>query len=268
MKGFLATKNGNDTVERGEDGAEMALNGLHHFFAPTLPHLFALLSHPCESFPPSKASLLVVDNISALFSLAFPRSSERSDDKQTPVKKNQVTQWAANRRWAAMDKLISDLGKLAAIENMAIVLISQMTTRIRDEARAALYPAIAGNAWESGIATRIVLFRDWLSQEPETSSQGETASGVRFAGVTKAKNVFYEGMGRLTTFRIKSNGLEEEAIDAVELKVRTSSTPPQLSLKRRHSEVADSESETGDATSDHDFGWDDEVTHEAGVLIE
>lgn len=167
-----------------------------------------------------------------------------------------------------MDKMVSDLRRLAVTKNMAIVLISQMTTRIRDEARAMLYPAIAGNAWEGGVATRIVLYRDWWSQNLKPSSQKVDHPGMRIAGVIKAKGVSYEAIGRLTAFQITNNGLEEVPIDAAEMRNSTSPMLPSTSLKRRHNEISDSQSETGDAASDHDFAWDDETTLEAGIFDE
>jgi len=268
LKAFLSPAAGDGTTRLEHSGAIGAVDGLHHFTAPTLPHLFALLIHPSDSFPPPKTSLLVIDNISALFSLAFPRSNGKSDDKQTLAKKNRVTQWASGRRWAMMDKVISDLGKMAVTKNMAIVLINQVTTRIRDEAQAMLYPAIAGNAWDGGIATRIVLYRDWLAKALGTPIQSVDRSRLRFAGIVKAKNVTYKATGKLTTFRINDNGLEEESIDAAVMNTCTPAIPPSTSLKRRHGEIADSDSENGETASDHGFGWDDEATLEAGVLEE
>ena len=202
LKECLSEADSNETTSTEVDAADKFLDNFHHFTAPTLPHLLALLTHPSNSFPPPNASLLVIDEISTLFSLAFPKSGEKVSDQQTPAKKTQAAQWASGRRWGVMESLISDLGKLAVTKNIAIVMISQMTTRIRDEARAMLYPAIAGHAWESGVATRITLFRDWLLKTSEGSSQGEHQQGVRFARVTKAKNMSYESIGRLATFQI------------------------------------------------------------------
>lgn len=182
--------------------ATKRLEGLHHFTTPTLPHLLSLLTHSSVGFPPPRTSLIVVDTISLPFGLAFPKTSERLADERTPVKKSDTTQWAAGRRWAVMEGLMNDLGRLAVTKNIAIVLVSQTITRIREDARATLHPAIASAAWETGISNRIVLFRDWLYTVAESSSQRALKPGVRFAGVTKAQNVSYEGIGRLSTFTI------------------------------------------------------------------
>lgn len=103
-----------------------------------------------------------------------------------------------------MGDFISNIGRLAATKNIAILLTSQTTTRIRTETGAVLHPAIAGTAWDTGIGTRIILFRDWMFQTTDAqSSQGESMPGVRFAGVVKAKAVAYEGVGKVATFRIE-----------------------------------------------------------------
>ena len=67
-----------------------------------------------------------------------------------------------------------------------------------------LHPGISGTGWDSGLGTRVVLFRDWTFQTTETpSSQGEYVPGVRFAGVVKAKGVSYEGVGKVVALRIE-----------------------------------------------------------------
>lgn len=102
-----------------------------------------------------------------------------------------------------MGDFINKVGKLAATRNIAILLVSQTTTRIRAETGAVLHPAMASTAWDAGISTRIVLFRDWVSQSTEGSSKGGLIPGVRFAGIVKAGGISYEGLGKVTSFRIE-----------------------------------------------------------------
>lgn len=186
------------------DRPDRRLENFHHFTTPTLAHLLALLTHQTTTFPPPGTSLIVVDSVSTLFALAFPKTTETTDHQQTPVKKSDAAQWASGRRWAAMGDFVSKIGRLAATKNIAILLTSQTTTRIRSETRAVLHPAISGTAWDTGIGTRIVLFRDWMFQRADAqSSQGEFMLGVRFAGVVKAKAIAYEGVGKVATFRIE-----------------------------------------------------------------
>jgi len=103
-----------------------------------------------------------------------------------------------------MGDLISNIGKLAAMKNIAIVLTSQTTTRVRAEKGAILHPAISGTAWDTAINTRIVLFRDWLApQEVDGSSQEARVQVARFAGVIKTAGVSYGGMGKIVPFAIE-----------------------------------------------------------------
>ena len=252
-----------DDVETRNDISDegKGLEAFHHFTTPTLPHLLALLSHPTLDFPPSNTGLIIVDDLSTLFSLSYPNSNEKSVDQQTPGKANQVAQWAAGRRWAVLDRIISDLGKLAITRNIAILLTSQMITRVKDDARAVLCPAISGNAWESGITTRIIIFRDWPFIPPETQDQAALQSAVRFAGVTKVQNISCEGVGRVVAFEIAKHCLNEVHMDPGATKAQISTDALARPLKRSYGEVADSEPEDGeDVASDLEFGWDDEET--------
>ena len=182
---------------------DACVENLHHFTTPTLPHLLALLTHHSSNFPPPKTLLIVIDSVATLFALAFPRSTEVASSQQVPAKQNDTKQWASSRRWAVMGDFISKVGRLAATQNIAILMTSQTNTRIRSETGATLHPAISGTAWDGGIRNRIVLFRDWmLKPSNNSSSQGDYIPGVRFAGVMKAKGVSYEGLGKVVAFTI------------------------------------------------------------------
>jgi len=179
----------------------------HHFNVPTLPHLLALLIHTSGFFPPPNTSLIVVDSISSLFTLAFPKTVEKLPSRGDAGKKYDAAQWAASRRWAVMSDFISKVGKLAATSNIAILLISQTTTRIRVESDTVLHPALSGSAWDNGVNVRIVLFRDWLLKRNERSSQGIYIPTARFAGIVRAAGVTYDGLNKVVPFIIKSVGM-------------------------------------------------------------
>ena len=171
---------------------------LHHFCTPTLPHLLALLAHPSESFPPADASLIVIDTISSLFTQAFPRRLDDSSKTSAPMKRN--VQWASGRRWAVMNDIVTKIGKLAATRNIAILLASQMTTKIRSDTGASLYPATSGATWDNAIGNRLVIFRDWLSNNQNINKRQQDVD-VRFVGVLKAKGV-PQGVDKLAAFRV------------------------------------------------------------------
>ena len=102
-----------------------------------------------------------------------------------------------------MGDLVSKIGRFAATKNIIVLLTSQTTTRIRHETGAVLHPAISGSAWDTGIGNRIVLYRDWLLHPACIhGNQGDYQSGVRFAGVVKAKGISNENTIRYCTFSI------------------------------------------------------------------
>ena len=247
------------------------LERLHHFTTPSMPHLLALLTHQSLSSPPTETSLIVIDSFSTLFALAYPKTGENVSSQQPAVKKSDAAQWASGRRWAAMGDIISQISRLATTWNIAILLTSQMATRITSEAGAVLQPAISGTAWDTGISSRVVVFRDWIFQATDAaSSQGEYVPGVRLAGVSKAKGVSYEDMTKTVMFTIEKvsaldccgkaslkekTGLREIRIDQTETRLNETSVQPALSLKRKRGEIVDSQSEDEETESDREFGW-------------
>ncbi|KAF6224742.1 hypothetical protein HO133_009936 [Letharia lupina] len=245
------------------------LEKFHHFITPSLPHLLALLAHQSSTFPPTETNLVVVDSISTLFALAFPKTAENASSQQNPIRKSDAGQWASGRRWAVMGDLISKISRLAATKNIAILLTSQTTTRIRSETGAVLHPAISGTGWDTGISTRMVIFRDWVFQASETaSSQGEYIPGVRLAGVMKAKGISYEGVGKVVMFVIEKTRLREITVDQTKIRLNGSPVLPATSLKRKRGEIANSQSGDEDPESDREFGWaaDDDIRTTEALL--
>ena len=204
VSGFYTLEN-QSSPQQSQTGRSLEdrLSDFHHFTTPTLPHFLALLTHESTSFPPKGTGLIVVDSVSSLFAAAFPRANDDSDSKQTPdkSKKNDVGSWAASRKWVVMGDFVSRLGKLAATNNIAVLLTSDTTTRIRAETGAMLHPAISGTTWESGVSARVVLFRDWLFEPGKALNEGYLP-GMRFAGILKAGGVSYERLDKIVSFII------------------------------------------------------------------
>ncbi|KAL8926592.1 MAG: hypothetical protein Q9172_001720 [Xanthocarpia lactea] len=179
------------------------LDNFHHFIAPTLPHLIALLARPAPTFPPEGATLLIVDSVSTLFNQAFAQSN-KYDENRPSGKKSDVAQWASGRRWAVMTDLVSAVAKLAATRNMAVILTSQTTTKMRFGNTALLQPTMSGTAWDLGISSRILLYQDWKAETNNEPTQKRTAAvpDLRFAAVSKIGGVSLEGFGHIVPFSI------------------------------------------------------------------
>ena len=99
----------------------------------------------------------------------------------------------------------------------------------------------------------------------EGSPQPEFIPGVRFAGVVKAGGVSYEGAGKVASLSVYKHGLQEINVDQQRITTNRPLTLQTLPLKRKHDEIANSQSEDGDVGSDEEFGWlgdDDPLTTE------
>jgi hypothetical protein len=92
------------------------------------------------------------------------------------------------------------LQKLAAARDVTVAILSHCATRMQAERGATLIPAINASSWEQGIATRLVLFRDW-------SLRNELILGVRFAGIQKLNGRAYaESIGPIFAFDVHAVG--------------------------------------------------------------
>ncbi|KAL2788397.1 P-loop containing nucleoside triphosphate hydrolase protein [Aspergillus keveii] len=227
---------------------------LVYFRAQSLPHLLALLFHAPEGFPSDDCDLLVIDSASGPFPSYFPNATELKTRlaESKIVDKNQV-QWLMNRNSNVTSDLANQLTKLATTHNMAVLVINQTRTRIKGQARATLCPILAGGSWERCINTRIVIYRDFSTDEDDAPY------GVRFAEVMKRA-------GKLLALRLDEN-ITPFQIDKDGLTLLDNHTSPsivqgqpeevrELSIqrKRKVEEIADSQDEDD---SDDEYGWVD-----------
>lgn len=233
----------------------------HHYFVPTLAHLLALFVHPPTVFPPQGTALIVVDSVSTLFDSTYPRTRAVKDNKKDG-------NWAAGRRYAVMNNLVSTLSKIAAIRDIPVLVTNQVTTRYRDDS-ALLAPAMAGLEWDNGIATRLVMFRDWPPDPGRLADlDDEKRKQVRYIGIVKVGGVGVreaDGLGAIIPFTVGTSGLSDVDLKTVEVPIQTLTSPTRPAT-RTYTEVADSEDELG---SDEMYGWgeDDEVAAE-GLLVD
>ncbi|KAI9817903.1 MAG: hypothetical protein M1832_004523 [Thelocarpon impressellum] len=134
---------------------------------------------------------------------------------------------------------------------------------------AVLVPALTSTAWEGGVSSRIVLFRDWVQPRVDgTAEAREKAAKMRFAGVLKAGGIAYgeNGVGRVIPFTIETDGLWEDELAAepreLDLMPVPMPAPAPKKRKRTDAEIADSQSDDSVGDSDEDYGWADD--EEAG----
>lgn len=105
---------------------------------------------------------------------------------------------SSSRRTQVLQYIIDTLQKLAATRDVAVVVLTQCATRIQAGLGPTLVPAITSNAWEQGIFTRLVLFRDW-------STHHDRATGLHFAGAQKVNGKSQdESVENVTAFTIES----------------------------------------------------------------
>ncbi|KAG9569496.1 P-loop containing nucleoside triphosphate hydrolase protein, partial [Aureobasidium melanogenum] len=155
-----------------------------------------------------------------------------------------------------MGTLISALKKLAALNDMAIIVTTGCATRVRPGSGlgAVLVPGMGGAEWEAGISNRLVMFRDfklgsWTHQQQHPES-------ARYIGLQKNNGVAFsdEGeTGQLIPFIIDEDGLKDivnkdSAADAPIVALAASS--PSKIRKRPYAEIAD-----GTAEGRDEYGW-------------
>ncbi|KAH9897250.1 P-loop containing nucleoside triphosphate hydrolase protein [Xylariomycetidae sp. FL2044] len=239
-------------------------NDMLHFTTPTLAHLIALLCKPTAASIPDNTSLIVIDTLSSLVNQAYPRNPEAKQTMKGTDSRNALyfhprsnfTNLSPSivpgpgpgplvRRFQVLQFVMSALQKLAATRDLVIVILSQCATRMQAERGATLIPAINAGTWEQGVATRLVLFRDWILDSDMTHD-------AHLVGIQKQNGkVMPDGIGPVFPFDIKTAGLASIDLNGSQPSVTLSSTPyRKRKLNQTDFEIADSEGE--------DYGWDDE----------
>ena len=114
-------------------------------------------------------------------SALFPPHFAKKSQKQSATPKSSS--------FSAQLALLGALNRLASAHNVAVVVLSHVSTRIRYNSRAFLVPALDTKEWDDNFASRIALFRDtapnFWSTQPETA-ETELLARLRYAGIVKA----------------------------------------------------------------------------------
>ena len=135
-----------------------------------------------------------------------------------------------------------------------------------------LMPAMTGSEWASGIATQIVLFRDWIPSRASQISEDDRLNWerLRYAGVVKVNGALAESNGCFETvvpFTVDSRGVHELQMPSAELAIQIHSSPTK-GVKRSFVEIADSEDEDGNLLNE-EYEWaDDEELVAEGLVVD
>ena len=211
---------------------------------PTLPHLLALIIHPSPDFIPTKAGLLVIDDLNISIDLDYPRQQFTSSTRTEQQK------WQSSRRYAMLGSLASALNKLAVLNNVAVIVTTGCSTRMRPDSGlgAALAPGIGGAEWEAGTWNRMVVFRDFGGRLIGMQKcQGKSLISREEVGET----------GRIFAFEMLSNGVIQDRhpgkdADGATAALAKAKISPVKPRKRTFDEIADSDGEDVD-----EYGWAD-----------
>ncbi|KAF8429535.1 P-loop containing nucleoside triphosphate hydrolase protein [Tirmania nivea] len=199
----------------GDPDPHSTLYSLRIIKCPTLAHLLAIIHYPPSTFPDPGTGVLVIDNISTLFSIAFPPGidGEFLDRKSAGcVGKVQPSV----RRVGIMVDLVGGLGKVAGMRNIVeltgagekVLVLNQLTTRIIRGVGAYLQPAVASPSWTNSFTTRLLIFRHHVPADILKSP--ETATSVRYISILKAGGVSYENEdGPIISVTISENGISD-----------------------------------------------------------
>ena len=184
------------------------LSDFHHFSAPSLPFLLAIFCQPTANFPPPNCKLLVIDSLSNIFSAAFSNKKEDSDKAGDQKSVEEARQWASKRRWAILEDLSQRLQKLAAVHDMAVLILNQTATRLRHDTGVMLQSALSSQAFENRVKNRVVVYHDWFDGVGTvanwTSHGEEHTSTLGGAIVMKANGLRYRYAGRPIVFVIST----------------------------------------------------------------
>ncbi|KAI9890294.1 MAG: hypothetical protein M1814_004329 [Vezdaea aestivalis] len=195
------------------EGIDNFLLNLHHFSTPSLAHLVALLFAPSSLSRFIKPSLVIIDSLS----LCFPPTNTGPPLKSvhSPSKAFQDTShWLSARALSISGDFITRLNRYAATKNTAVVVLTQTNLRARENKGASMQPALKTDAWDRGLTTRIVVFRDWADEttRADVGKDHGTCHTIkaRFACVMKRGGVkipLNEAMDRITSFEINQAGI-------------------------------------------------------------
>lgn len=200
----------------------------------------------------------MIDDLQILLDLEYPRQQISN------VGKTEQQKWQSSRRYAILGTLVSALNKMAVLNNLAIIVTTSCSNRMRSDSGlgSALVPGVGGAEWETGIWNRLVLFRDFGGRSVGIQkSQGKSNISREEIGETGRIIAFDVNLGG--TIQERQPGKSSDVATAALAKARISPVKPR---KRAFDEIADSDGEDVD-----EYGWaeaDDDAIAAEGLIDE
>lgn len=248
--------------------------------ATSLPRLLTLFLHPTEDLPQKETRLIVIDDLSNLVLGSFSNDPKTIKPTAPAAVQEKLAKKAAGKRFQIIENLAAAMSKLAALRNLAIVVLTGTATNLKSgEQKGVLTPALASQAWESAVHTRIMLYRDFPPDDLELEILNQLEFGLRYADVQNLarKHVytrpvpFVISVGGLEELNLPNNPDDNTPIDEdngiLELPLEPELPPipleialPERSMKRKLNEIADSEGEEDD-DDNNDDGYDNGFDH-------
>ncbi|KAG0644690.1 hypothetical protein HOY80DRAFT_939164 [Tuber brumale] len=112
------------------------------------------------------------------------------------------------RRFAIMGDLISALGKLAGSRGVAVLLLSQMTTKVIPGVGAILTPSLCSPAWITSLNSRLLIHYNKTSPSLLADPDDTLVSQIRYVTILKSNGVL-NSSGSVTLLKIQETGVDD-----------------------------------------------------------
>lgn len=175
--------------------------------AHTLARLLTVFLHPPPTLLSPKTRLIVVDDLSNILLSALSRSPKSLNTSAPNAVKNKLEKQATSVRFQMIESLGAAMSKMAALRNVAILVLTNATTSFQSSKRATLKPALSSQVWDSSIHSRIMLYRDFADEAQLANAEYERSLALRYAEVRRVarQDVFADPV----PFTISADGIRE-----------------------------------------------------------
>lgn len=154
-----------------------------------------------SGFPPPGTSLFVIDKLDELIDKQSPR--DVPEDPEEKQKRGNKPPESLLNYWKTVHHVIRMLNKFAAKHNVAVVVLTPI-----DVKQERMCPAIDTQAWEMGVTTRIMLWRQDMGERNQDVRLGRT---VKKDGVVGKGEVFGFNVTEVCGMEVLSVDAEDEA---------------------------------------------------------